>query len=82
MPIYEFHSSQCGREFEELIIGSQSKPSCPDCGSAQCDKMLSSFRLGPGGGGLGNLSLDSSRPSSSSSCGSCAASSCAGCGSR
>ncbi|MDR2455742.1 MAG: zinc ribbon domain-containing protein [Deltaproteobacteria bacterium] len=82
MPIFEFHCSQCGREFEELIISSSEAIACPDCGSSKCDKMLSSFRLGPGSGSLGSLSLDSSPSSSSSSCGSCAASSCAGCGSR
>jgi putative FmdB family regulatory protein len=83
MPIYEFHCASCGREFEELILGSAKKPACPDCGGADCEKMLSSFRMGASSGSMGNLSLDSSGPStSSSSCGSCAASSCAGCGSR
>jgi putative FmdB family regulatory protein len=81
MPIYEFQCSGCGRQFEELILGSRPRPVCPDCGSDRCEKLLSSFRLGPGSGGPGNLSLDSSTRSSSS-CGGCAASSCSGCGSR
>ena len=82
MPIFEFQCASCGKEFEELILGSASRPACPTCGSPECDKVLSSFRMGRGSGTLGNLSLDSSPSSSSSSCGGCAATSCAGCGSR
>jgi putative FmdB family regulatory protein len=81
MPIYEFHCSQCGKEFEELILNTKAKPVCPDCGCQSCDKMLSSFRLGPGGGG-GSYGEMSTASTGSSSCGGCAATSCAGCGSR
>jgi putative FmdB family regulatory protein len=80
MPIYEFKCAKCGREFEELILGSKEKPACPACGHKKCDKLLSSFRFGASGRG-GDLSASGSG-GGGSSCGSCAATSCAGCGSR
>jgi putative FmdB family regulatory protein len=79
MPIYEFKCAKCGREFEELIMGSKAKPACPACGHKKCDKLLSSFRFGASGAGGGDFAAPSA---GGSSCGSCAATSCAGCGSR
>ncbi|MDR0355879.1 MAG: zinc ribbon domain-containing protein [Deltaproteobacteria bacterium] len=79
MPIYEFKCQDCGQEFEELMLSRSAEPVCPVCGRSNCQKHLSSFRLGPAGG---TMDLASSSSSSSSSCGSCNASSCVGCGSR
>ena len=40
MPIYEYHCDECGRE-SELLVTSNSKPDCPDCGSPKMSKLLS-----------------------------------------
>lgn len=42
MPIFEYRCSGCGREFEALVRAS-TQPACPQCGSAQVDKLLSVF---------------------------------------
>ena len=40
MPIYEYHCSACGAEFELLVrIGAQ--PICPQCGSTTPEKRIS-----------------------------------------
>ncbi|UQZ88653.1 hypothetical protein C4J81_05315 [Deltaproteobacteria bacterium Smac51] len=75
MPIYEYKCPDCGREFEELVVGSQPKVVCPKCGGEKCDKLMSaaSFR---------SKVADGSTVSGSSGggCAGCSASSCAGCG--
>ena len=75
MPIYEFHCRDCGRNFEELVLGSQEKIVCPDCGREDCEKLMSaaSFR---------SKGADGQTVSSSAggSCSGCAATSCASCG--
>ncbi len=40
MPIYEYSCGSCSRRFELLIRGDET-PSCPDCGTAQLEKLLS-----------------------------------------
>ncbi|OIO71765.1 MAG: hypothetical protein CO186_11255 [Zetaproteobacteria bacterium CG_4_9_14_3_um_filter_49_83] len=46
MPIYEFHCRQCERDFETLVMRSQEKVSCPDCGSDQLQKLISAHAVG------------------------------------
>jgi len=74
VPIFEFQCLKCEREFEKLVLGSWAadKIACPKCGSAEVEKMFSSFN-GRSRGGDGNTR------SLSSGCSSCSASSCAGC---
>ncbi|HAD82954.1 TPA: FmdB family transcriptional regulator [Candidatus Edwardsbacteria bacterium] len=43
MPIFEFECSRCNHKFEQLMRLSESRPACPDCGSAQTEKMFSTF---------------------------------------
>ncbi|RJP57376.1 MAG: zinc ribbon domain-containing protein, partial [Deltaproteobacteria bacterium] len=31
MPIYEYKCDLCGKEFEELVLGSSPKVNCPKC---------------------------------------------------
>ena len=45
MPIYEFDCSECGEEFEELVMSSnwEDKVSCPHCDSKKIHKKVSLF---------------------------------------
>lgn len=76
MPIYEFRCPACGKRFEKLCaLGEDTKSiSCPDCGTAGPQRLLSTFAargtdIGPAGGSGGT----------GGGCSGCKASSCAGC---
>ena len=70
MPIYEYSCKACGEKFEQLVMSSGEQVRCPECGSADVDKLISSFRkLGSSEEGGG----------SASSCSGCTATSCEGC---
>ncbi len=71
MPIFEYKCKQCGHRFEELVMGCCAKVKCPDCGSEQVDKLLSSFGFKAGSG---------FKSSGGDSCGSCSGGSCSTCG--
>ncbi len=43
MRMYEFKCAECGRQFEELVVGDE-KPACPACGSTKTEKVLSACR--------------------------------------
>lgn len=74
MPIYEYKCPDCGREFEELVIGSNPQVACPQCGGEKCDKLMSaaSFRSKGADG--------QTAASGGGGCAGCSSSSCAGCG--
>ena len=40
MPIYDYRCRDCKKTFETLVRAS-STPSCPECGSANLEKLLS-----------------------------------------
>jgi putative FmdB family regulatory protein len=42
MPIYDFRCRQCGKVSELFVRGGEQAPCCPDCGSADLEKLLSS----------------------------------------
>jgi putative FmdB family regulatory protein len=42
MPLYEYRCRGCSGEFEALI-GRQTTPVCPNCGSDDLERLLSSF---------------------------------------
>ena len=66
MPIYEFQCEKCGQPFEELVFGSAvDDVVCPDCGSQDVHKMISTFASRVAGGSTPTLSA-----SSAASCGS------------
>lgn len=61
MPIYEYKCKKCDKIFESLVLSSGAIKGieCPECGSGEVQKMLSSFTrgsAGPGPGSLGNVS--------------------------
>ena len=70
MPIFEFCCDKCGREFEELVMSSSEKISCPECKSEDVKKLMStaSFKSS------GNFSS-----STGSSCSGCTSSNCSSC---
>ncbi|MFZ4080313.1 MAG: FmdB family zinc ribbon protein [Pirellula sp.] len=41
MPLYEYRCKECDRESELLVRSLDSKPECPECGSARMEKLLS-----------------------------------------
>ena len=44
MPLYEYRCSMCGRNFEKLQKNAgEPQPVCPDCGSWETEKMISTF---------------------------------------
>ena len=45
MPVYEYSCRTCEHQFEELVLGSE-KPTCPQCSSAELEKLLSAFAVG------------------------------------
>ncbi|UCE26612.1 MAG: zinc ribbon domain-containing protein [Candidatus Coatesbacteria bacterium] len=58
MPLYGYVCDDCGKVFEVLVFaGTDRDISCPDCGSGDVTKLVSSFSTGGSG-------------SSSDSCGS------------
>ena len=41
MPIFEYRCSECGDEFEHLVLHSAPAPGCPSFGSQNIEKMMS-----------------------------------------
>jgi len=48
MALYEYACTDCGRRFEEVVIGRR-LPSCPACRSRRVSKLLSVFAVGSDG---------------------------------
>ena len=41
MPIYEYVCKSCSNKFDLLIRGTSASPACPECKSADLEKLLS-----------------------------------------
>jgi putative FmdB family regulatory protein len=52
MPIYEYRCHDCQRLFQKLqpVGAGSSGVVCPDCGSSQVERQLSTFASGPSTG--------------------------------
>ncbi len=74
MPIYEFFCEKCHYEFEELVFGSDT-PTCPKCGAANAQKLMSRPCLHSGQGG--EPVVGASTPKSK--CSGCSGGNCANC---
>jgi putative FmdB family regulatory protein len=61
MPIYEFRCRTCGKQFEQVVFGSNKEPvQCPGCGSVDAERLMSAFASC----GLGKQPGSSCAPSS------------------
>ncbi|MBC8278993.1 MAG: zinc ribbon domain-containing protein [FCB group bacterium] len=49
MPIYEYECSNCGSDFEELVLSAEETPDCPVCESREVFKRVSAFASCGGG---------------------------------
>ncbi len=45
MKAYDFACNKCGKKFEDLV-NDLSEARCPDCSSADVEKLLSAFAIG------------------------------------
>jgi putative FmdB family regulatory protein len=72
MPIYEYICSECGGEFEELVLNSDEKVACPSCKCEKVEKKMSVFAHKNEGGFRSS--------SGSSACATCTAGTCSTCG--
>jgi putative FmdB family regulatory protein len=50
MPLFEFRCTDCRTEFEELTSVGTAAVACPRCGSAEVNRLLSTFAVGTAGG--------------------------------
>ncbi|NLS45527.1 MAG: zinc ribbon domain-containing protein [Firmicutes bacterium] len=47
MPIFEFKCRECDNKFEELLQSSDiSRVTCPNCGSGEIKRLISTFAFG------------------------------------
>ncbi|NLJ69410.1 MAG: zinc ribbon domain-containing protein [Firmicutes bacterium] len=68
MPLREFRCRQCGEKFEELVQ-KYTEVVCPNCGSGEVDRLISSFGFRSSG----------ASSAASSGCASCSGGSCSTC---
>jgi putative FmdB family regulatory protein len=72
MPIYEYVCAKCNKEFEYLVLGSDSVVSCPECDGENVERLMSACSFKSSGG-------DFSSSTGSSGCSSCSSSNCSTC---
>ena len=76
MPIYEFVCEECGKEFEELMLGSDRSVNCPQCSSDRCVKKMSAFAFKCGTNFVGT----GKKAASGGGCSGCSSTNCGSCG--
>lgn len=60
MPIFEFECESCSQPFEELVFGSAiDTVTCPECGSPEIHKKISTFASRISGGSVSSVSSSS-----------------------
>ena len=70
MPVFEYECAACGDRFERLMFSATSSVTCPSCGSAEVEKLPSTF----------GMSGVSRQTTSAAACTSCRSGSCSSCG--
>ncbi len=73
MPIYEYRCTQCHKEFECLVLGSNEAISCPDCEDERVKRLMSACNYKSSG------DYSSSSSSASSNCSTCSSNNCSNC---
>jgi len=55
MPLYEYHCKKCEKKFETLVSLKDLKASakCPNCGSQETDRLMSTFCASVGSSSTG-----------------------------
>jgi putative FmdB family regulatory protein len=76
MPIYEYHCTDCGKNFECLVFGQEAPENCPRCEGRNVQRMLSACGFVSKGSGGATVS----RSAGTSGCAGCSATSCSTCG--
>lgn len=71
MPIFEYICEKCHHKFEELVMGSDPKVSCPNCRSSRVAKQFSVFGFKSGATFVGSGPKGGCGPCTSSSCSTC-----------
>ncbi len=49
MPLFEYRCRDCGKRFEEFVLG-DAKAKCPSCEGRKLEKLLSVFAVSSSGG--------------------------------
>jgi putative FmdB family regulatory protein len=70
VPVFEYKCATCGGRFERLMFSTTSSVACPDCGSAEVEKLPSTF----------GMSGVERQTTSTGACASCSSGSCSSCG--
>lgn len=78
MPIYEYHCTKCGSEFEEIVGTNDPAPACPSCHCGKTEKLISKACY-HSGSGYDYGGYDDGSSSSGSGCAGCAGGNCASC---
>ncbi len=71
MPLFEYRCRDCGAMVEKLVLGQEEKTDCPQCGSANMDKVLSATAAYRNEGGLpgpGDTACCGSAPGKAAGC--------------
>lgn len=76
MPIHEFQCPKCGHTFEELVFGDE-KATCPKCGCAETEQLMSVCRVS--GCGCSDGGASGGHHGGGCSCGSCSGGNCSSC---
>ncbi|WP_462324531.1 FmdB family zinc ribbon protein [Desulfoplanes sp.] len=80
MPIYEFECAQCKHQFEEVVLAQDEPVTCPECGSQEVKKLLSSGSFVTGGPVvLGKAGSGAITTRGTSPCAACRGGNCASC---
>lgn len=76
MPIFEYHCSECSKDFEYIVFGGKEPEACPSCNGENVKRLMSACGFISKGGGGETVSSSAG----ASSCAGCSTNSCAGCG--